>query len=194
MGATAGILLAGFVSDLLIRRGFSMSSARKAPLITGTLLASAIVLVNYLTSDAAIIAIFTVAFFAQGIAASSWAAVSEVAPRQFIGLTSGITSLAANLAGVSTPLAIGYILQATGSFYWALNFLGSFASLERFRIRCYWEDSIELKWSRQETLDDYATQHSDVLTGLLTFLGVILKLIATKRHERCAVRINRYCI
>jgi len=124
VGATAGILLAGFVSDLLIRRGFSMSSARKAPLITGTLLASAIVLVNYVTSDAAIIEILTVAFFAQGIAASSWAAVSEVAPRQFIGLTSGITSLAANLAGVSTPLAIGYILQATGSFYWALNFIG----------------------------------------------------------------------
>ena len=98
-----------------------MSSARKAPLITGTLLASAIVLVNYVTSDAAIIAILTVAFFAQGIAASSWAAVSEVAPKQFIV---GITSLAANLAGVSTPLAIGYILQATGSFYWALNFIG----------------------------------------------------------------------
>jgi len=124
VGATAGILLAGFVSDLLIRRGFSMSSARKAPLITGTLLASAIVLVNYVTSDAAIIAILTVAFFAQGIAASSWAAVSEVAPKQFIGLTSGITSLAANLAGASTPVAIGYILQATGSFYWALNFIG----------------------------------------------------------------------
>ena len=105
IGATAGILLAGYVSDLLIRRGFSMSAARKAPLITGTLLASAIVLVNYVTSDAAIIAILTVAFFAQGIAASSWAAVSEVAPKQFIGLTSGITSLAANLAGVSTPLA-----------------------------------------------------------------------------------------
>ena len=35
VGATVGILLAGFVSDLLIRRGFSMSSARKAPLITG---------------------------------------------------------------------------------------------------------------------------------------------------------------
>ena len=70
----------------------------------------------------------------------------------------------------------------------------SFASLERFRIRCRWEDSIELKWSRQETLDDYVTQHSDVLTGLLTFLGVILKLIATKRHERCVVWVECYCI
>ena len=31
---------------------------------------------------------------------------------------------AANLAAISTPLVIGYILQATGSFYWALNFMG----------------------------------------------------------------------
>ena len=47
-----------------------------------------------------------------------------MAPRQYIGLTSGTTSLAANLAAISTPLVIGYILQATGSFYWALNFMG----------------------------------------------------------------------
>jgi ACS family D-galactonate transporter-like MFS transporter len=49
--------------------------------------------------------------------------VSEIAPRQYVGLTGGITSLAANLAAISTPLIIGYILQATGSFYWALNFM-----------------------------------------------------------------------
>jgi ACS family D-galactonate transporter-like MFS transporter len=124
LGATAGILLAGFLSDLLIRRGVGMSPARKAPLIIGTLLGTTISLANYVTSDWAVIAILTTAFFAQGVAASSWAAVSEIAPRQFIGLTSGITSLAANLAGVSTPLVIGYILHATGSFYQALNFIG----------------------------------------------------------------------
>jgi MFS transporter, ACS family, D-galactonate transporter len=124
LGATTGILLAGLFSDLMIRRGISMSAARKTPLILGSLLASAIVLVNFVTSDAAVIAILTTAFFAQGVASSSWTAVSEVAPRGQIGLTSGVTSLSANLAAVSTPLVIGYILQATGSFYWALNFIG----------------------------------------------------------------------
>ncbi len=124
LGATAGILLAGALADFFIRRGYSMSSARKAPLIIGTVLGSAIVLVNFVESDAVVIAILTVSFFAQGVASSSWAAVSEIAPRQYIGLTSGITSLAANLAGITTPLVIGYILQATGQFYWALNFIG----------------------------------------------------------------------
>jgi MFS transporter, ACS family, D-galactonate transporter len=124
LGATAGILLAGLLSDLMIRRGMSMSAARKTPLIAGSLLACAIVLVNFVSSDAAVIVILTTSFFAQGVASSSWTAVSEVAPRGQIGLTGGVTSLAANLAAVSTPLVIGYILQATGSFYWALNFIG----------------------------------------------------------------------
>jgi ACS family D-galactonate transporter-like MFS transporter len=129
LGATVGILLAGYLSDLLIRRGVSMSAARKTPLIVGTLLGTTIALANYATSDWEVIAILTTAFFAQGVAASSWAAVSEVAPRQYIGLTSGITSLAANVAGVTTPLIIGYILHATGSFYWALNFIGAVSLL-----------------------------------------------------------------
>jgi ACS family D-galactonate transporter-like MFS transporter len=124
LGATAGILVAGAVSDFFIRRGTSMSIARKAPLIIGTLLGASIVLVNMVTSDELIIAILTVTFFAQGVGSSSWTAVSEIAPKQFIGLTSGITSLAANVAGVTTPLVIGYILKFSGSFYWALNFIG----------------------------------------------------------------------
>ena len=134
LGATAGILVAGFLSDFFICRGVSMSTARNTPLIVGSLLASVIVLVNFVTSDA-LIGILTVAFFAQGIASSSWAAVSEIAPRQYIGLTSGTTSPAANLAGISTPLAIGYVLQATGSFYWALISWESSALSAPFPIR-----------------------------------------------------------
>jgi ACS family D-galactonate transporter-like MFS transporter len=124
LGATAGILLAGFFSDFFIRRGYSMSAARKAPLIIGTLLGSAIILANFVSSNEAIIAILTVSFFAQGVGSSSWAAISEIAPRQYIGLTSGIASLAANISGVTTPIVIGYVLQATGQFYWALNIMG----------------------------------------------------------------------
>ncbi|PZP35161.1 MAG: MFS transporter [Roseateles depolymerans] len=124
LGATLGILSAGFLSDLCIRRGMSMSLARKAPLIIGTLLGASIVAVNFVESNEGVIAILTIAFFAQGVGSSSWAAVSEIAPCQYIGLTSSITSLAANIAGVTTPLMIGYIIHATGQFFWALNLIG----------------------------------------------------------------------
>lgn len=132
LGATAGILLAGFFSDFFIRRGYSMSAARKAPLIIGTLLGSSIVLVNFVSSNEVIIAILTLSFFAQGVGSASWAAVSEIAPRQYIGLTSGITSLAANIAGVTTPIVIGYIIHVTGEFFWALNFMGVLCLLGAF--------------------------------------------------------------
>lgn len=127
IGATAGILLAGAISDWLIRRGVSMSAARKAPLVVGSLMGTSILLANVVQSDAAAIAILTCAFFAQGVSATSWAAVSEIAPRQYIGLTSGITSLSANLAGIVTPIVIGYIVHITGSFAWAINFVGLMA-------------------------------------------------------------------
>lgn len=127
VGATVGILLAGIVSDLLIRRGYSMSFARKLPLVIGSMLGMSIVLVNFTDSNMICIAVLTVAFFAQGIASSSWAAVSEVAPKELIGLTGGITSLAANIGGIVTPIVIGAIVHATGSFAWAFWFIGAVA-------------------------------------------------------------------
>ncbi|SAL80786.1 MFS transporter [Caballeronia telluris] len=126
LGATCGILLAGSLSDFFIRRGVSISTARKAPLVIGTLLGSTIIFVNFVESNELVIAILTIAFFAQGVGSMSWAAVSEIAPRQYVGLTSSITSLAANIAGVTTPLMIGYITHHTGHFYWALNLMGVF--------------------------------------------------------------------
>jgi nitrate/nitrite transporter NarK len=73
------------------------------------------------------IAVLTLAFFAQGIASSSWAAVSEVAPKELIGLTGGITSLAANIGGIVTPIVIGAIVHASGSFAMAFWFIGGVA-------------------------------------------------------------------
>jgi ACS family D-galactonate transporter-like MFS transporter len=127
IGATVGILLAGIVSDLLIRRGVSLSFARKLPLVVGSMLGMSIVLVNFTDSNAVCIAILTVAFFAQGIASASWAAVSEVAPKELIGLTGGVTSLAANIGGIVTPIVIGGIVHSTGSFAYAFWFIGGVA-------------------------------------------------------------------
>ena len=127
IGATIGILLAGSISDLMIRRGYSMSISRKLPLIVGSALGMSIVLVNFVNQDWMAIAILTLAFFAQGICSASWAAAGEVAPKELIGLTASITSFAANLSGIVTPTIIGYILRESGSFYWAFFFVGGIA-------------------------------------------------------------------
>jgi ACS family D-galactonate transporter-like MFS transporter len=48
--------------------------------------------------------------------------ISEIAPKQLVGMTGSIISFASNLAGIITPITIGIIVQSTGSFAWALGF------------------------------------------------------------------------
>ncbi|MFJ3483568.1 MFS transporter [Pseudomonas sp. NPDC090202] len=127
IGATVGVLLAGVIADMMIRRGYSLSFSRKLPLVVGSALGMSIMLVNFTDSNELCIALLTIAFFAQGIASSSWAAVSEIAPKELIGLTGGITSLAANIGGIVTPIVIGQILHVTGNFAWAFWFIGGVA-------------------------------------------------------------------
>lgn len=129
IGATVGVLMAGIISDWMIRRGVSLSFARKLPLVVGSALGMSIMLVNFTDSNEVCIALLTVAFFAQGIASASWAAVSEIAPKELIGLTGGITSLAANIGGIVTPIVIGQILHVTGNFAWAFWFIGGVACI-----------------------------------------------------------------
>ena len=44
-----------------------------------------------------------------------------------VGLTGGIFSFAANLAGVITPIVVGAIIGATGSFFYALAYVAAAA-------------------------------------------------------------------
>ncbi len=119
-----GILFAGWLSDFLLARGASLNLSRKLPVIMGLLLATTIVLANYVQSDALVVAILSVAFFAQAMSSSSWTALSEVAPPGTLGMVGSLFSAAANLSGIVTPLVIGVIYQQTGSFDWALGFIG----------------------------------------------------------------------
>ncbi|WP_153140356.1 MFS transporter [Paraburkholderia agricolaris] len=127
IAASIGVMFGGIFSDWLLRRGKSANVARKLPIIAGLLLASTIILANYVESNVVVIAILSVAFFAQGMAALGWTLVSDIAPEGLLGVTGGIFNFAANLAGIITPLVVGFIVAATGSFVGALVFIGAVA-------------------------------------------------------------------
>ena len=127
IAASIGVMFGGIFSDWLLRRGKSPNVARKLPIIAGLLLASTIILANYVESNVVVIAILSVAFFAQGMAALGWTLVSDIAPDGLLGVTGGIFNFAANLAGIVTPLVVGFIVAATGSFVGALVFIGAVA-------------------------------------------------------------------
>lgn len=132
IAASAGVLFGGWLSDWLLKRGRSANIARKLPIITGLLLASVIVTANYVDNDYMVIGILSLAFFAQGMAALGWTLVSDIAPKGLLGLTGGIFNFAANLAGIITPLVIGLIVAATGSFVGALMFIAVVALIGAF--------------------------------------------------------------
>jgi len=119
-----GILVAGWWSDRLLARSGSLSIARKTPVITGLALASLIIAANWVQSNALMVTILAIAFFAQGMSGSSWAVISELAPPGQLGLIGGMFNASGNLAGIVTPIVIGAIVQATGSFVGALYFVG----------------------------------------------------------------------
>jgi ACS family glucarate transporter-like MFS transporter len=119
-----GGVLGGVFSDWLIRRGLSLSNARKIPILGGLVISCAILGCNYTDTQMLILIFMSVAFFGKGVAALGWAVMSDVAPREAIGLAGSVFNLCGNLSGVFTPIVIGYILQATNnSWDLALVFL-----------------------------------------------------------------------
>jgi ACS family D-galactonate transporter-like MFS transporter len=125
IGASIGVMLGGWCSDWLIRVTGSPTIGRKVPIITGLLLCSTMVAANFLHSNAAVIAVMSVAFFGQGLAGLGWTLLSDVAPRQMMGLTGGLFNFFTNLAGIVTPLVVGFVVGETGSFYFALAYIGA---------------------------------------------------------------------
>lgn len=123
-GAFIGGLVGGYLSDFLLKRGKSLTTARKTPIIIGFLLSSIIVLANYTSSAALIMLIMSVAFFAKGMAGATWTLVGDMSPKEIIGLSGGIFNTSGNIAGIVVPIIVGYILSATHSFNAALFFIG----------------------------------------------------------------------
>ncbi len=107
-----GVLFSGAISDLLVRRGFSLTFARKAPIIGGLLFSTSIVGANFVESEPLIMAFLTFAFFCNGVASIHWSLVSATAPERLIGLTSSVFNFMGGLAGVVTPILIGFLLRA----------------------------------------------------------------------------------
>jgi ACS family D-galactonate transporter-like MFS transporter len=129
LAAAVGVMFGGWLSDRLLERTGSANIARKLPIIVGLLGASAIISANYVDNDTLVIAILSIAFFGQGMVGLGWTLISDVAPKHLMGLTGGIFNTCSNLAGIITPLVIGFIVSATGSFFYALAYVGAAALL-----------------------------------------------------------------
>ena len=124
-----GGILGGVLSDFLLRKGYSLSVARKTPIVLGMAVAMAMIGCNYTDVQWVVVALMALSFFGKGVGALGWAVLSDTAPKQITGLTGGVFNMCGNLSSISTPIVIGLIVQATGSFNGALLFVGANALL-----------------------------------------------------------------
>lgn len=125
--AIPGGWLGGYVSDSLLRRGWSATKARKTCLVTGMLLSTSITLSAFVDSTAACLALFSLAYASLSFAGSNtWAIVCEISPTPgHVASIGGIQNFAGNLAGILITTFTGVMLTITkGSFLIPLSLAG----------------------------------------------------------------------
>ncbi|MDP9038219.1 MAG: MFS transporter [Acidobacteriota bacterium] len=129
---SAGGVLGGITSDMLLRRGHTLTFARKAPIIAGMLLSVTMIACNYTNGQMLIMMLMSLAFFGKGFGALGWTVIADTSPKELIGLNGGLFNLFGNVAGITTPLVIGYLFQRTGTFEAALLFVSAAALVAIF--------------------------------------------------------------
>jgi ACS family D-galactonate transporter-like MFS transporter len=110
----------------MVRRGASLGTARKVPIVTGLLLSASIVGANFVETPALVVFFLTLAFFGNGLASITWSLVSAIAPERLIGLTGGVFNFVGNLSGITVPIVVGYLARSHG-FAAGLTYVGSLA-------------------------------------------------------------------
>ncbi|WP_082191546.1 MFS transporter [Cellvibrio sp. pealriver] len=117
----------GWLSDRLTKKGYSLTFARKLPIVVGMLMSTSMIACNYVDTDTLVIAIMSLAYFGKGVGALGWAVVADTSPKEAGGLSGGLFNTFGNSAGIVTPIVIGYIVHSTGSFAGALAYVGAHA-------------------------------------------------------------------
>lgn len=122
-----GMLFAGWLSDRLVKAGFTPGNARKVTVTVGLTGSIPLLFIPIMGGAPrwALFSLVIVVFFFAGMANTAWLLASEIATPRLLGLTTGVYGFWVNLFGASSPLVVGFILQFTGHNYGAVfTYLG----------------------------------------------------------------------
>ncbi len=110
----------GWASDKWIARGETPTRVRKTFVVTGLLVSTVMVPAAMVSNLSVCIALLSVAYVAFGMYASNhWAITQTLAGPLAAGKWSGMQNTMGQLAGIIAPIVSGYIVQATGHYFWA---------------------------------------------------------------------------
>ena len=71
-----------------------------------------------------VIILMAIAFFGQAMSSTvTGALLADIAPIEAIGLSGGLLNFVANIGSALSPLVVGFIVQYTGGYNWALVYV-----------------------------------------------------------------------
>lgn len=111
------VIISGWISDVFIRRGFSITKVRKSFVIAGFLAGTLILPVPFIENPKLAMILVVITISGMGLAtANTWAITQSIAPKQAIGTVAGIQNFGATIGGFFAPIITGFLIQATGSY------------------------------------------------------------------------------
>ena len=121
-----GELVGGWIGDFWRSRGGSPNLVFRTLFGIAAILATiSIFFVAYVTDPVAVVVLLSATLFFLRWCGMYWAIPSALAGREKSGFLGGCMNLGGNMAGILTPLIVGFIVQATGSYFLALMYFAA---------------------------------------------------------------------
>jgi ACS family D-galactonate transporter-like MFS transporter len=120
--AVAGALSGGYFTDKWRLSGVRLNTVMHGGLaIAGAVIAISMYLLRAVTTAYIAIVLLSIAmFFLKWSFCLYWQSPAVLAQRKDVGTIAGTMNFIGNLAGVVTPICVGLIVGATGSYFWVL--------------------------------------------------------------------------
>ncbi len=124
LAADGGSVFGGWLSSVMIRRGWSVNAARKIAILLCACMVVPMAFGYRLSGVWMAVAVLSLATAGhQGWAANMFAMIGDIYPARAVGSVVGIAGFAGSVGAMLASTAIGFVLQATGSyvpvFVWA---------------------------------------------------------------------------
>jgi len=111
------VVISGYVSDVFIKRGRTVTKVRKTFVIAGFLTGTLILPVPFIEDPVLAMILVVITISGMGLAtANTWAITQSIAPKGAIGTVAGIHNFGATIGGFFAPIVTGFLIQATGSY------------------------------------------------------------------------------
>ncbi len=121
-----GELIGGWIGDMWRTRGGAPNLVFRTMFgVAAVMVTVSIFSVAYVTDPVAVVVLLSATLFFLRWCGMYWAIPSALAGRDKSGFLGGCMNLGGNIAGIMTPLIVGFIVQATGSYFLALMYFAA---------------------------------------------------------------------